>query len=169
MCSEGCCSWSVCVCVRVSVRRSVRLSIVLLGNSERETWKYDEVGGMHGFWRGESQGSWWNGRLSLWVRERSPYWDARWFSRMERFAAGLPVLMVQLSRTCYCRCCYVTPVPHPLTRYFNFLGMWRLWGEISVKITQGCSRSIRVYRIFIWVWCVFIRVWSFHLSTHFFY
>ena len=37
-----------------------------------------------------------------------------------------------------------------------------VWGETSVKITQGCSRSIRVYGIFIWVWCVFIWVWSFH-------
>ena len=41
-------------------------------------------------------------------------------------------------------------------------GGGELWGEISVKITQGCSRSIRVYGIFIWVWCVFIWVWSFH-------
>ncbi|CAI8057668.1 hypothetical protein GBAR_LOCUS31419 [Geodia barretti] len=62
--SEGYCSRSVCVCVcvRVSVRPSVRLSSVFLGNrgnSERETWTYFQLGGMHGkirFWSGEAWG-----------------------------------------------------------------------------------------------------------------
>ena len=56
------------------------------------------------------------------------------------------------------------------------------WGEISVKITQWCSHSIRVYGIyirlgmmcFIWVWSfhsgmvfsfgygLFVQVWCFH-------
>ena len=50
----------VCVCVCPSVR----LSTVFLGNrgnSERETWTYYQVGGMHGkirFWSGEGRGSW---------------------------------------------------------------------------------------------------------------
>ena len=41
----------VCVCVCVCVRVSFRLSTVFLGNrgnSERETWTYYQVGGMHG-------------------------------------------------------------------------------------------------------------------------
>ena len=49
--AEGYCSRSVCVCVCVCVRVSVRLSTVFLGNrgnSERETWTYYQVGGMHG-------------------------------------------------------------------------------------------------------------------------
>ena len=64
--SEDYCSRSVCVCVCVCpcVRVSVRLSTVFLGNrgnSERETWTYHQVGGMHGklrFWSGEGRGSW---------------------------------------------------------------------------------------------------------------
>ena len=55
----------VCVCVCVCVCPSgVRLSTVFLGNrdnSERETWTYYQVGGMHGkirFWSGEGRGSW---------------------------------------------------------------------------------------------------------------
>ena len=53
----------LCVCP------SIRLSTVYLGNhgnSERETWIYYKVGGMHGklrFWSEEGQGSWCNGRL----------------------------------------------------------------------------------------------------------
>ena len=41
----------MCVCVCVCVCPSVRLSTVFLGNrgnSERETWTYYQVGGMHG-------------------------------------------------------------------------------------------------------------------------
>ena len=38
-----------------------------------------------------------------------------------------------------------------------------IWGEISVKITQGCSCSIRVYHIYLGM------VFSFDLGTHFFY
>ncbi|CAI8019766.1 hypothetical protein GBAR_LOCUS11854, partial [Geodia barretti] len=55
-------------CVCVSVCPSVRLSTVFLGNrgnSERETWTYYQVGGMHGkirFWSG-ARGSWRNGGL----------------------------------------------------------------------------------------------------------
>ena len=55
----------LCVCVRVSVR----LSTVYLGNrgnSERETWTYYQVGGMHGklrFWSREGRGSKRNGGL----------------------------------------------------------------------------------------------------------
>ena len=55
---------SVCVCVCACVLPSVRLSTVFLGNrgnSERETWTYYQVGGMHGkirFWSGEGRGSW---------------------------------------------------------------------------------------------------------------
>ena len=62
--AEGYCSRSVCVCVCVCVRVSFRLSTVFLGNrgnSERETWTYYQVGGMHGkirFWSGEGRGSW---------------------------------------------------------------------------------------------------------------
>ena len=46
------------------IRPSVRLSSVFLGNrgnSERETWTYFQLGGMHGkirFWSGEARGSW---------------------------------------------------------------------------------------------------------------
>ena len=52
-------------------------------------------------------------------------------------------------------------------------------GEISVKITQWCSRSISVYGLFIWVQSfhlgmvfsfghgLFIWAWSFHLGTVF--
>ena len=59
-----CVCMCMCVCVRASVRLSVRLSTVFLGNrgnSERETWTYYQVGGMHGkirFWSGEGRGSW---------------------------------------------------------------------------------------------------------------
>ena len=48
---------------------SVRLYTVFLGNrgnSERETWTYYQVGGMHGkirFWSGEGRGSGRNGGL----------------------------------------------------------------------------------------------------------
>ena len=53
----------VCVCLCVCVCPSVRLSVFLgnRGNSERETWTYYQVGGMHGkirFWSGKSRGSW---------------------------------------------------------------------------------------------------------------
>ena len=43
-----------------------------------------------------------------------------------------------------------------------------IWGKISVKITEWCSRSVRVYGLFIWVWYgVFIWVWSFHWEWFF--
>ena len=54
----------VCLCVCVCARVSVRLSTVFLGNrgnSERETWTYFQLGGMHGkiiFWSGEGRGTW---------------------------------------------------------------------------------------------------------------
>ena len=68
-----------------------------------------------------------------------------------------------------------------------FCSLGILWGEISVKITQWSSRSIRVYGLFIWVqsfhlgmvWSfhsgmvfsfghgLFIRAWSFHLGMVF--
>ena len=57
---EGYCSLSVCLSVCVCV--CVRPSTVFLGNrgnSERETWTYYRVGGMHGklrFWNGEDRG-----------------------------------------------------------------------------------------------------------------
>ena len=64
VCVYVCLCVCTCVCVRASVRLSVRLSTVFLGNrgnSERETWTYYQVGGMHGkirFWSGEGRGSW---------------------------------------------------------------------------------------------------------------
>ena len=48
-----------------------------------------------------------------------------------------------------------------------------LWGEISVKITQWCLRSIRVCVIFYlgmvfsFGYGLFIWVWSFHLGMAF--
>ena len=58
----------------------------------------------------------------------------------------------------------------PLPKY-DLMHGYNVWGEISVKITHGCSRSIRVYGllwcgVLIWVAMVFsfgyglfIRVW----------
>ena len=82
--SEDYCSWSVCVCVRVSVR----LSTVNLGNSERETWAYYQVGGMHGklrFWSGEGRGSWTAAKVSVRQIEIADdrCLDARCFARVE--------------------------------------------------------------------------------------